>query len=108
MVWLAGIVAVDGGLIDSEIEFRVFRAMPSSRGGPAVVALGGALFIQETPAAGGGGRPIVRRDGRELVAAVARLDNREELGNALGLAAEETARASDAALLGCTRERPGE
>ena len=110
MTVLAGIVAVGSGLIDPDIEFRLQRAVGSSRKTAPIVAVDGAVYAQSAPAASGPrqANPVVGRGGRELFAAIARLDNREELGAALGLASGEIARESDAMLIRRMHERWGD
>src|SRR6266849_4493820 len=98
----AGIVALDGATIDWRVEDFASRAIANQRKGRAGARrLGDALFVQRASAQVGGyeAQPSTDADGRELFAALARLDNREELGGALGLATADLARMSDAAVL---------
>src|SRR5580704_1251494 len=93
MTALAGLVAFDGG---RTITRRVT----------------GAAFVQWHPAAAalpaGETEPLTGADERLLFAALARLDNREELGASLGLGGAELARTSDAQLLLSMHERFGD
>jgi asparagine synthase (glutamine-hydrolysing) len=109
----AGIVAFDAAIPNKQTEDLVCRALTTLRQGRvAARRLDGALFAQKTSfgsgAAYGDLPPLAGRDGRALFAALARLDNREELGAALGLAPAELARLSDADLLLRTIEDQGE
>ena len=109
MVVLAGIVAVGGGSLDRETEVRLRNAVGSSRRPPTLIGAEGALFVQAAPAASrihqGGS---VHRDGRGLFAAAARLDNRDELGDALGLARAELRSETNAVLIRRAHERWGD
>jgi asparagine synthase (glutamine-hydrolysing) len=109
----AGIVAFDAAVPNNRTEDLVCRALTMSRQGRvAARRLDGALFAQKAASVSGatygGLPPLAGRDGRTLFAALARLDNREELGAALGLAPAELARLSDADLLLRTIENHGE
>src|SRR6266545_5289800 len=109
----AGIVSLDGATIDWRVEDCASRAIINQRKGRAVARrLGDALFVQHASAAQGGGygeaQPFTAAGGRELFAALARLDNREELSGALGLAPADLARTSDAALIQHAIERSGD
>jgi asparagine synthase (glutamine-hydrolysing) len=100
----AGIVAFDAAIPSKRIEDQVCRAITILRQGRVAARhLDGALFAQKAPAGSGAAHsglpPLAGRNGRTLFAALARLDNREELGAALGLAPAELARLSDADLL---------
>src|SRR5258708_23865427 len=99
----AGVVAFDGAPIDQQTAEMVSRAIVASGKGRAVARrLEGALFVERSPLAPGGHGELqikVGRDGRTLFAAAARLDNREELGAALGLAPPQLATTQDAALI---------
>ena len=66
--------------------------------------------MQRAAASGGRGEPLplAGGNGRTLFAALARLDNREELGAALNIAPAELARAGDGALILRMFERWGE
>src|SRR5437016_352074 len=97
----AGIVAFDGAPIDHQKEGAVLRAISGPHGGRAAASrLEGAVFAQRSSSAGIGGRGEPQSsaggDGRTLFAAHARLDNREELGAALGLTPSQIVRTQDA------------
>jgi asparagine synthase (glutamine-hydrolysing) len=109
----AGIVALDGASIDSEAEASVVRALIAIHGGrTATRRVAGAAFVQWAVSAdaslAGEIHPLTGTDGRSLFAALARLDNREELGARLGLGGAELARTSDARLLMFMHERFGD
>lgn len=109
----AGIVALDGAPIDSEAEASVVRALIAIHGGrTATRRVAGAAFVQSAVSAdaslAGEIHPLTGTDGRSLFAALARLDNREELGARLGLGGAELARTSDARLLMFMHERFGD
>jgi asparagine synthase (glutamine-hydrolysing) len=97
-----GIVALSGRPVDREAEERLASALARlGRGRPRVVRGEGALFLEcigqydstaQSKTRGVSSPPT-------LFAALARLDNREELGDMLGLAGPELVRMSDAALL---------
>ena len=100
----AGIVAFDAAVPNKRTEDLLCRALTMLRQGRvAARRLDGALFAQKAPVGSGATYsdlpPLVSRGGRTLFAALARLDNREELGAALGFAPAELARLSDADLL---------
>jgi len=100
----AGIIALDGNTVDSEAEASAARAITAVHGGRTVTRrVAGAAFVQrvasaETPLAGET-HPLTGANGRSLFAALARLDNREELAARLGLSGAELVRTSDAHLL---------
>src|SRR5580704_11545583 len=110
---LAGIVALDGAPIDSEAEASAARAVTVTHGGRAVTRrVAGAAFVQrvaspDAPLAGET-HPLTGTDGRSLFAALARLDNREDLAARLGLGGAELAGTSDARLLMSMHERWGD
>ena len=109
----AGVVAFNAAMPNKQTEDLVCRAITGLRQGRvAARRLDGALFAQKAAfvsgATYGGLPPLAGRDGRTLFAALARLDNREELGAALGLAPAELVRLSDADLLLRTIEEHGE
>ncbi len=113
MTALAGIVAFDGAPLDKQTEDIAARAITALRKGRVVTRrLDGALYAQRisTPASGehGGQQPVASRGGRTLFAALARLDNRQELGAALGLPPAELARTADAVLILRMIERWGD
>jgi asparagine synthase (glutamine-hydrolysing) len=110
---LAGIVALDGAPIDSEAEAQTSRAIAASYSGrTAMRRIAGAAFVQRDSSQGtqlsGEMHALTEADGRVLFAALARLDNREELGAALGLGGAELARRSDPHLLLSMHERWGD
>src|ERR1700731_2597851 len=100
----AGIISFTGRPIDRGAEDRAASAITAMRKGRlAVGRLDNAMLLQRTATPGASGKgdalPPTSADGRVLFAAVARLDNREELGDALGLGFAELAQISDAALI---------
>jgi asparagine synthase (glutamine-hydrolysing) len=100
----AGMVAFDAAPPDKQVEEVLCRAMMALRpGGVTTRRLGSALFAFRSPVASNEGRHVVPsfsgRDGSTLFAVVARLDNRDELGAALGLAPSTPASTPDDALL---------
>jgi asparagine synthase (glutamine-hydrolysing) len=110
---LVGIVALDGAPIDREMEASASRAITAIRGGQvAVRRVPGAAFVQRDSSAGtpaaGEAYPLTGADGRSLFAAIARIDNREELAAGLGLSSTELARTSDTRLLSSMYERWGD
>jgi asparagine synthase (glutamine-hydrolysing) len=109
----AGIVAFDDTPIDRRTAEAVSSAIAARRQGSATTrCLENALFAQRTTSATirghGGPLPLMSRDGRTLFAALARLDNRGELGAALGLATPELAGTQDAILILRMIERWGD
>src|SRR5438874_3335150 len=109
----AGIVAFDGAPIDGQTEESISRAITTLRRGHAVTnRFDGALFAHRTSSTTASGhgepQPLTSRGGRLLFAALARLDNRDELSAALGLTSPELARTQDAALILRTLERWGD
>src|SRR5258708_161825 len=110
MIALAGIVALGGGSIDRDIEARLRNAFGSPRKPPTTIEVEGGLFVQAAPAAVGvrHAASVIHRAGRGLFAAVARLDNREELGDALDLTSGEIAGETDAVLIRRMHERWGD
>jgi asparagine synthase (glutamine-hydrolysing) len=100
----AGLVALDGAAIDRGMEASASRALTALHAGRTITRrIAGAAIVQRNVSAVGSQyedtHPLAAGDGRSLFAAFARLDNREELGSALGLSSPELARASDARLL---------
>jgi asparagine synthase (glutamine-hydrolysing) len=100
----AGVVSFEGLLPDKNMEDVVSRALTARRQGPTVTRrLEGALFAQRispNPADPlGEPPPWTFRGGRALFAAAARLDNRDELGAALGHSYTELAQTRDAEIL---------
>jgi asparagine synthase (glutamine-hydrolysing) len=111
MIALAGFVAFDGAPIDAEAEASACGAITALHGGRTITRrVAGAVFIQWHPAVGAppAGEASTEAVGRVLFAALARLDNREEIGSNLGLSGPELARASDAQLLLSMHERWGD
>src|SRR5580698_8054169 len=106
----AGIIALDGGPLDRRAEAFAASAVTALRGGRTVARrIDGALFVLRLPSGGSGDAHVsTGNDGRALFAALARLDNREELGGALGLAPAELAQVPDAALIRRMNERWGD
>lgn len=109
----AGIVAFGTAIPNKQIEDTVCRAITMLRPGRvAVRRLDGALFAQRAPSGFSGGDrgpPFIGgRHGRTLFTALARLDNREEVGADLGLASPELAQLADPDLLLRMIEHHGE
>jgi asparagine synthase (glutamine-hydrolysing) len=110
---LVGIVALDGAPVDREMEAGASRVITASYAGRTIVRrVAGAVFVQRAPSAGprlhGETHPLMVGDGPALFAALARLDNREELGASLGLGGAELASVPDARLLLTMYERWGD
>jgi asparagine synthase (glutamine-hydrolysing) len=105
----AGVVDFNGAPDRQTVE-RVGRAISGQRpGSPAVRSSGGTAFGQATsPPNEIGSRPLVGRNGRSLFTAIAILDNREEIGGALGLDSAALAGLSDPALVLQVFEHSGE
>jgi asparagine synthase (glutamine-hydrolysing) len=108
----AGIVAFNAAIPDKPTEDLVCRALTGFRRGKVTAhRLEEALFAQRASSGSGSGRgfqPLAGSNGRTLFAALARLDNREELARALGVAPNELAHLSDADLLLRMIEHQGE
>ena len=109
----AGIVALHGTLIDRHVQDRATAAITAlRRGRTAVRRVEGAMFVYRAATdkadAYDGPQPIEDSSRPLLFAALARIDNRNELGGVLSLAGTELARTSDAALLRLMYERYGE
>jgi asparagine synthase (glutamine-hydrolysing) len=109
----AGIVTFDDAPINGEAEERLCRATTVlHRSRVSTRRLERALFVQRGALATGGGNNdlevLTSRGGRTLFTASARLDNREELAAALGLAPGELAGTPDSALILRMFERWGE
>jgi asparagine synthase (glutamine-hydrolysing) len=109
----AGLVRFDGGPVDNQSEDRLGRAITALRKGRLhAQRLDNALFVQRnaTPASNGNGnrQPFTGKNEHALFVADARLDNREELRGALGMAPPELARTSDSELLRRVFERWGD
>jgi asparagine synthase (glutamine-hydrolysing) len=113
MSTFAGIVTFDGDPIDRRAEDFAARGVTALRPGRAVTRrVTGALFVQRAPTVGTGeysDAPLLTSgDGRSLFMALARLDNRAELGAALGLPPAELARIPDSILILRMYERWGD
>ena len=106
----AGIVALDGRSIDRRAEAFAASAVTALRGTRTVTRrLDGALFVLRAPSGNSGdAHASTGNDGRALFASLARLDNHEELGSALGLAPAELAQVPDAVLIRRMNERWGD
>jgi asparagine synthase (glutamine-hydrolysing) len=108
----AGIIALDGNSVDSEAEASAARAIAVHGGRTVTRRVAGAAFVHRIASAdvplAGETHPLTGTDGRSLFAALARLDNRDELAARLGLGGAELARASDARLLMSMHERFGD
>jgi asparagine synthase (glutamine-hydrolysing) len=107
----AGMVALNGSAIDQGAENRAASALTAWRKGRTVARrIESAIFVHRASPQGTNGeeQPLTSPNGHALFAADARLDNREELGHALGLTAIEIAHTSDAALIHRVYERWGD
>lgn len=107
----AGIVALNGSAIDQGAENSAASALTAWRKGRTVARrIENAIFVHRASPQGTNGeeQPLTSSNDRALFAADARLDNREELGQALGLAPFELAHTSDAALIHRVYERWGD
>jgi asparagine synthase (glutamine-hydrolysing) len=107
----AGIIALNGGSIGRGAEDRTASALTALRKGhPLARRIENAIFVYSAspPTDRVGEQPLTDADGCVLFAALARLDNREELGGALGLSGAELAQTSDAALIRRIYERWGD
>src|SRR5258708_26543709 len=106
----AGIVTLDGERLGRRAEAFAAGAITALRSGRTVTRrIDGALFVLRAPSGGpGDAHASTGSDGRALFASLARLDNREELGDALGLAPAELAQAPDALLIRRMNERWGD
>lgn len=103
----AGVVSLSGKSIDPRLLDRAAAVLTDSRKArPVTQASKNAIFV-ERPSPSDVRQPRSRNSCAPF-AAVARLDNRKELADALGLAGNELAQASDAALIQCVFERWGE
>ena len=107
----AGIVALTGSAIDQGAENRAASALIAWRKGRTIARrIENAIFVHRASPQGTNGeeQPLTSPNDRALFAADARLDNRGELGQALGLAPFELAHTSDAALIHRVYERWGD
>ena len=103
----AGIVSPSGTPIDARLLERAAAALISSRKGRTVTRVFKNAVFVERIAQGDTRRPPDRNQ-EPPFAAVARLDNRQDLADALGLGDEELAQMPDAALLHRAFERWGD
>jgi asparagine synthase (glutamine-hydrolysing) len=102
MTAFAGIVRFDGSANDADTQDRITRSISIGGGGRIwSYRTDSALFVSRAS------QPAVRR-GRALFAALARLDNRDELGAWPYTPPPELARLPDSALLMRIVERQGE
>lgn len=113
MSTFAGVAAFDGAAPQKQIEDAICCAIKARRPGRAVARrLESALFIQRTAAEPPAGldepQPCICRGGRALFVAAARLDNRDELGAALGIEHAKLAQTRDAEILQSAIERWGD
>jgi asparagine synthase (glutamine-hydrolysing) len=97
----AGIVTFGGAPLDQAAEDAVCGAVTALRNGYAVVRrLEGALIAQRSSSRPGlDAQPLIGCGRSTLFTALARLDNRNELGAALGVGPTELAQTTDAALI---------
>jgi asparagine synthase (glutamine-hydrolysing) len=108
-----GVVALHGTILDRHIQDRATAAITALRSGRiAVRRVEGAMFVYRgaTDRTDSHDEPQPLEDPNRplLFAALARVDNRNELGGVLGLAGTELARTPDAALLRLIYERFGD
>jgi asparagine synthase (glutamine-hydrolysing) len=109
MSGFVGIVALDGSAISRELEEFGARALARLGGRTRFSRGAGALLIERhPPGADLQFQTSTHSPERPLFAALARLDNRDELGSALGLAGAELAQTADAALIQRMFERWGD
>lgn len=107
----AGVVTLTERPIERGAEDRAASALTVLRKARTVARrIEGALIVQRVSPDEADGRtpPLANPDGGTLFAAHCRLDNREEIGRALGLTASELAQTSEAALLLRVFERRGD
>jgi asparagine synthase (glutamine-hydrolysing) len=107
----AGIVALHGSSIDRRAQDRAAGALTALRNGRTVARrVEGGLIVQRVGPGDtdGATRPLTSPDARTLFAALARIDNREELGGALGIAGTELVQTSSATLIQRAYERWGD
>ena len=106
----AGLVTFDGSLGSERAEEQISAAISVLRKGRlGARRLDGALFVQRadvSPGWIGDAKPVTGN--RTLFAALARLDNRDEVQSALGMASSEVARVPDHVLILRMLERWGE
>jgi len=100
MATFAGIVAFHGGSDDPQVEALLRTALaPPHRDRAQVRRRGGAVFAQGVAAAPGPSGSCDTNNNRWLFAASARLDNRADLQNALGIAPATAGTCSDEQLI---------
>jgi asparagine synthase (glutamine-hydrolysing) len=109
----AGVVRFEDGATDRNFEQQLSAAVRETAGERTEICrVRGALFARNVRAAasfpGAHRRVAVVDDGRILFSAFARLDNRDELGTALGLTGSELANTADPILLMNMLERWGD
>src|SRR5580704_15370954 len=106
----AGIIAFDGATLGRRAESFATSAVTALRSGRVVTRRAdGALFVLRAPSGSSGdAHASTGSDGRALFVSQARLDNREELGGALGLTPAELAQVPDAVLIRRMNERWGD
>jgi len=103
----AGIVSLSGSSVHANLLDRAAAALTGSRKGRTLTqTCRSAAFVARISQ--GDARPSPDRSDRPPFAALARLDNREELADALGFAGRELCQSSDATLLQRMFERWGE
>ena len=97
----AGAVSLSGNSIDPRLLDRAAVALTALRKGRTIAhRCESAVFVQRvSPGGAPDGAQTLAGSDRTLFAALADLDNREELGDALGLAGSELGRTSDITLL---------
>lgn len=109
----AGLATFDGTSIDHEAEDRIARALTVLRKGRTVTRrMDSVVFVQRIAPVGAstsaGMQPRNGDNGHGLFAALSHLDNRAELGSALGLTAAELAETPDSALIRHMQARWGD
>lgn len=107
----AGLVRFDGAPLDKHIEDQIGRALVTRHSGRVFTRrLPGALFVRHVTAGASSDlqQPLIGAGGRFMFAAQARLDNRQELGEALNIATADLASIVDDALIWRMFERSGD
>lgn len=109
----AGTVAFDSRPIDRRIETILTDVVARLSNGRAITHRGDGIFLVQGISSVGGGEygnpgPLTGGNVRMPFAAFTRLDNRDELGAALGLTSRELARTPDSSLILHTIERRGD
>jgi asparagine synthase (glutamine-hydrolysing) len=103
----AGIVSLSGSPVDANLLGRAAATLTSSRKGRTLTqTCKNAAFVERISL--GDARPSPYRSDRPPFAALARLDNRQELAEALGLSDPELAHTADGTLLQRAFERLGD